>query len=204
MNKACLRKYFIMGSQDCDRDPELVLKEALQAGITVFQYREKGKNSLVGEEMLSLAKGLRELCRVYNVPFIINDDIFLANILDVDGIHVGQEDVPVEEIKEKYPDKFIGLSISSEEELKNSPVHLIDYIGAGPIYGTTTKEDAKQAVGTQWIEKLHELHPELPIVGIGGITVENAKDVIEAGATGVAVISAITKSDNIKERVDKL
>lgn len=204
MNKYYLRKYFIMGSQDCDRDPAILLEEALQAGITAFQYREKGKGSLTGADKVALGKKLRELCREYQVPFIINDDVHLAEILDADGIHVGQEDEGVEGIREKFPGKIIGLSISNEKELRNSPVSLVDYIGAGPVFATATKEDAKQPVGTIWIQKLRGLCADTPIVGIGGINESNAKQVIEAGASGVAVISAITKARNIREIVERL
>ena len=87
-----LRKYFIMGSQNCDRDPEEILLEAIKAGITAFQFREKGKGSLDGEAKVELGKKLRELCRNYDIPFFINDDVELATTFDVDGIHVGQDD----------------------------------------------------------------------------------------------------------------
>lgn len=204
MKENYLRKYFIMGSQDCHGNPRLILKEALEAGITAFQYREKGKGSLQGRAKISLAMDLRKLCRQYKIPFIINDDVHLADLLDVDGIHLGQEDERVEVVREKHPGKIIGLSISNEEELKNSPVHLIDYIGAGPIFQTNTKKDAKAPVGKKWIKKLQTLYPNTPIVGIGGINENNAKEVIEAGASGLAVISAITKAKNPQATIRKL
>src|SRR5690625_1138553 len=191
--KSHLRKYFIMGSQNCNRDPEHILQKALEAGITAFQFREKGKGALVGEEKLKLGKKLRHLCFTHQIPFFINDDVELAEILDVDGIHVGQEDTDVEVIRTKFPDLIIGLSVSNRKELESSSIHLIDYVGAGPIYATHTKDDAKQAVGTEWIRYLRQAYLHLPIVGIGGIHPENAHEVIEAGADGVAVISAITK-----------
>ena len=202
--KKLLRKYFIMGSQNCERDPEVILQEAISAGITIFQFREKGIGSLSGEEKISLGKRLREICRENGIPFIINDDVELVEILDVDGIHVGQGDTSVEVLREKFPDLYIGLSVSNVEELRNSPIDLVDYVGAGPVFATSSKEDAKQPVGVEWIRYVRKKHPELPIVGIGGINESNAKQVIEAGADGVAVISAITKSKDIEKTVHNL
>lgn len=202
--KKLLRKYFIMGSQNCERDPEVILQKAISAGITIFQFREKGIGSLSGEEKISLGKRLREICRENRIPFIINDDVELVEILDVDGIHVGQDDTNVEVLREKFPDLCIGLSVSNVEELRNSPIDLVDYVGAGPVFATSSKEDAKQPVGVEWIRYVRKKHPELPIVGIGGINESNAKQVIEAGADGVAVISAITKSKDIEKTVHNL
>lgn len=204
MNKQLLRKYFIMGSQDCTRDPVEILEIAAKSGITAFQYREKGYGSLKGKEKLELGKKLRAVCKRYHIPFFINDDIELANALDVDGIHVGQDDQPVEKVREEYPHLLIGLSVSNWNELNNSPIHLVDYIGAGPIYPTSTKTDAKAAVGVAWIKAIRHQFPDLPIVGIGGIQTDTAAYVIEAGADGVAVISAITQAANIQACLEKL
>lgn len=201
MKTSYLRKYFIMGSQNCSGDPINILRKALEAGITAFQFREKGHHALSGKEKLELGKKLRNLCTEYNVPFFINDDVHLAKALDVDGIHIGQDDEPIESVREKFPDKWIGLSISNEKELAKSPIHLVDYVGAGPVFQTKTKENVKDPVGLSWIKHLRKHYPELTIVGIGGIHEQNAKQVIDAGANGVAVISAITNSDNIEQTV---
>ncbi|GAA0320211.1 thiamine phosphate synthase [Oceanobacillus sp. FSL W7-1293] len=203
-NRELLRKYFIMGSQNCHRDPNAVLEEALAAGITAFQFREKGTGSLSGEEKLQLGRELRERCRAHDVPFFINDDIELADELDVDGIHVGQDDMPVKEVRTRFPDKIIGLSISTQEELDRSPLELVDYIGVGPIFTTSTKEDSKQTVGLEWIHTIRAQFPDIPIVAIGGIQTENAHSAIEAGADGVSFITAVTEADHIKKAVDKL
>lgn len=202
--KKRLRKYFIMGSQNCNRNPVHILKEAIQAGITAFQYREKGEGSLLGEEKLNLGKQLREMCRESNILFIVNDDLSLAEQLDADGIHVGQNDCSVEKVRQRFPNKIIGLSVSNIEEVNQSRIDLVDYLGAGPIFTTTTKEDAKEAVGLEWIETLRQTIPDIPIVGIGGINENNAHSVIEAGADGVSVISAITQAKNIHEVVSRL
>ncbi|HLR72008.1 MAG TPA: thiamine phosphate synthase [Pseudogracilibacillus sp.] len=202
--KKHLRKYFIMGSQNCERDPETVLEEALQAGITCFQFREKGEGALTGDAKIELGKKLRQLCNDYNVPFIINNDIDLVETLDVDGIHVGQSDTPVTELRKQFPDLYIGLSVSTREQLENSPLDVVDYIGAGPVYTTYTKKDAIAAVGTEWISYVREKNPKLPFVGIGGVNEKNAKEVIKAGADGIAVVSAITTSNDIQQTVKSL
>src|SRR5690625_4714786 len=123
-----LRKYFIMGSQNCTRDPVRILKEAAEAGITAFQYREKGAGSLIGDEKLELGLRLREICFQYDIMFIVNDDIELVGPLEADGIHIGQDDLSVKVIRELLPDKVIGLSVSNTFELEQSPITLIDYI----------------------------------------------------------------------------
>lgn len=202
--RAYLRKYFIMGSQNCKTDPVEVLKEAITGGITAFQFREKGEGSCTGEAKLALGKKLRKVCLQHDIPFFINDEIDLVELLQVDGIHVGQDDIAVREIRRLYPNLLIGLSISNKRELRNSPISMIDYIGAGPIYATKTKADAKDVVGVEWIMDLRAQFPNLPIVGIGGINTANAHHVIEAGANGVSVISAITKADNKTEAIKAL
>lgn len=199
-----LRKYFVMGSQNCKRDPVDILQEAIQGGITAFQFREKGTFSRTGDEKIALGKQLRRLCHKAHIPFFVNDDVELIEMLNVDGIHVGQDDTDVLTIRKCYPHLKIGLSISNKVELQQSPIHLVDYVGAGPVFSTQTKDDAKQAVGIDWIHFLRKKHPHLPIVGIGGINEYNAHNVLNAGANGVAVISAITMSDDITETITAL
>lgn len=199
-----LRKYFIMGNQNCQRDPVKVLEEAAAAGITAFQYREKGEGSLSGNAKLDLGKRLREICAKHKVLFIVNDDIELVEPLQADGIHIGQDDFSATALRKMFPKQIIGLSISNDRELKQSPLSAIDYIGAGPVYTTTTKTDAKMAVGLKWIRTLRSQVPDLPIVGIGGIHAANASNVLQAGADGVSIISAITKAADIRQVVEEL
>ncbi|WP_042222811.1 thiamine phosphate synthase [Oceanobacillus manasiensis] len=193
-----------MGSQNCPRDPVEILTEAAQAGITAFQFREKGTGALSGLRKVVLGKQLREICYQHSIPFIVNDDIELAEILGADGIHIGQEDSNAEEVRSRFPNKLIGLSVSNTLELEQSPLSVVDYLGAGPVFATGTKNDAKEPVGTQWIAQVREQHPHLPLVGIGGITTDSSSNVIQAGADGVAVISAITHATNIQDAVENL
>ncbi|TFE00033.1 thiamine phosphate synthase [Jeotgalibacillus sp. R-1-5s-1] len=196
MDATTLRRYFILGSQNCrGENPLSVLNRAIESGITAFQYREKGQGSLHGKKKIELGLALREMCRTNGIPFFINDDVELAQILDVDGIHIGQEDEKPNKVRERFPDLVIGLSVSNEHELANSSLEGVDYIGAGPIFATNTKSDAKTPTGTEWIRKLKQQHPHLPVVGIGGIHAGNAKKVLSAGADGVAFITAVFDKD---------
>ena len=204
MDTLILRKYFIMGSQDCNREPEEILLEAIKGGITSFQYREKGANSLEGSKKTNLGLKLRKICLDYQIPFFINDNIDLIEKLKVDGIHVGQDDMSVKFLRDKYPDLLIGLSISTKEELDKSDLNLVDYIGVGPVYLTSSKKDAKAIVGTPQIRNIRKKYPDMPIVGIGGINEDNAQNVMNAGADGVSVISAITKSKDIQKTVQHI
>jgi len=182
----------------------MLLEEAARSGITAFQFREKGPGSVFGGDKIRLGKRFRDICKRYDIPFIINDDVELIDFLEADGIHLGQQDARVEEIRAKYPDLIIGLSVSNMEEADPALVEHADYLGAGPVYWTATKVDAKPAVGVEWIKQLRKRFPDKPIVGIGGIKQDNAKAVLEAGADGVAVISAITRSRNVKETIENL
>jgi thiamine-phosphate pyrophosphorylase len=199
-----LKVYFIFGSVNCLKNPLEVLEEAVEGGITIYQFREKGNGALKGAKKYELAKELQAICRKNNVPFIVNDDIELALELDADGVHIGQDDEPVLDVRKKIGDKILGVSAHSVEEVKSALENGADYLGLGPIFPTSTKEDAKAVQGTSLIEELREKGYDIPIVGIGGIKVENARSVIKAGADGVSVITAISHSETIKETTTKL
>lgn len=199
-----LRKYLIMGSQDCNGDPAKILETAVAAGITAFQFREKGDGAITGNNKLQLGLKLRSICSRHNIPFIVNDDLDLVEPLEADGIHVGQDDQSVQKVRDSFPDKIIGLSVSNQAEVAKSPIRLVDYLGAGPVFQTASKDDAKKSVGPEWIKQLRMEYPHRPIVGIGGINESNAASVMEAGADGVAVISAITNAGDIHTAVSRL
>ncbi|APH05893.1 thiamine phosphate synthase [Bacillus weihaiensis] len=207
--REALRLYFVMGSQNCKkRDPEKTLTEALDGGITLFQYREKGECSVKDEEKMYLGKKLKQLCEAYQVPFIVNDDLELAIELDADGLHIGQEDGSPHLVRQKFGgNKWLGISTHSVLEVKQAIRDGADYIGVGPMYKTTTKEDASEVVGPELIRAIRntdEQMKQLPIVGIGGISLSNAKQVYAAGADGIAVISAITNADSISDVTKQL
>ena len=204
-NKELLKLYFICGTTTClGKDLYTVVEDALKGGITLFQFREKGKGALEGKEKLELAIKLKNLCKKYNVPFIVNDDIELALEIDADGIHVGQDDLGVDEIRKLMPNKIIGLSIGNEEELKQSKVEYVDYVGVGPVYVTQSKDDAGGAIGYEGLELMRKLLPQMPLVAIGGIQTQHIKDVMKTNVDGVSIISAISYSDNIEKTVREM
>ena len=191
-----------MGTTNCNRAPLRVLEESLKAGITFFQLREKGKNALKGIGLEDFAIACQTLCKEYNVPFIINDDVELALKIDADGVHVGQDDTALEVIRTKFKGKIVGVSVHTEQEMNNAVNGGADYVGIGPIFETKSKSDAKKPSGVSFLHHARTLYPEFPIVAIGGITEQNASQVIQAGADGVAVISAICNSKNINETIE--
>ena len=204
-NKELLKLYFICGTTTClGKDLYTVVEDALKGGITLFQFREKGKGALEGKEKLELAIKLKNLCKKYNVPFIVNDDIELALKIDADGVHVGQDDLGVDEIRKLMPNKIIGLSIGNEEELKQSKVEYVDYVGVGPVYVTQSKDDAGGAIGYEGLELMRKLLPQMPLVAIGGIQTQHIKDVMKTNVDGVSIISAISYSNNIENTVREM
>ena len=204
-NKELLKLYFICGTTTClGKDLYTVVEDALKGGITLFQFREKGEGALEGKEKLELAIKLKNLCKKYNVPFIVNDDIELALEIDADGVHVGQDDLGVDEIRKLMPNKIIGLSIGNEEELKQSKVEYVDYVGVGPVYVTQSKDDAGGAIGYEGLELMRKLLPQMPLVAIGGIQTQHIKDVMKTNVDGVSIISAISYSDNIEKTVREM
>ena len=204
-NKELLKLYFICGTTTClGKDLYTVVEDSLKGGITLFQFREKGKGALEGKEKLKLAVKIQDLCKKYNVPFIVNDDIELALEIDADGVHVGQDDLDVDEIRKLMTNKIIGLSIGNEEELKQSKVEYVDYVGVGPVYVTQSKDDAGGAIGYEGLELMRKLLPQMPLVAIGGIQTQHIKDVMKTNVDGVSIISAISYSDNIEKTVREM
>ncbi|MFP3919414.1 thiamine phosphate synthase [Lysinibacillus telephonicus] len=203
MKRSDLEVYFIMGAENCKEDPLIVLEEALSAGVTFFQFREKGDKGLKGNEYIKFAKQCQKLCKQYNVPFIVNDDVDLALTLNADGAHVGQDDLPLKYIRKQFEGKIVGVSVHTEEEMYAAVQGGADYVGIGPIFETISKPDAKPAAGVSFLSRARYNFPNFPIVAIGGITTENANEVIRAGADGVAVISAISQSRDRKATVQK-
>ena len=195
--------YFIMGSRNSgDRNPFVVLEAALEGGITHFQLREKGEGGLSGAELLKFALRCQQLCSDYKVPFIINDSVELACQIGADGVHVGQDDLGALQVRKLIgEEKVLGVSVHSLEEARKAIKDGADYVGMGPIFGTTSKADAKKPAGVDGILAVKKEFPELPVVGIGGITAENASLVWAAGVSGIAVISAITEAKDITRQV---
>ena len=200
--ESLLKVYFIAGSTNCLKAPEKVLTEAIEGGVTLFQFREKGEGCLQGQEKVELGKRLQWICKENGIPFIVNDDIVLEIELDADGVHIGQKDDDTARVRKRIGDKILGVSVHNLKEAEKASHAGADYFGVGPIFPTQTKKDAKAVQGTILIEELRDFN--IPIVGIGGINADNASVVIKAGAAGVSVITAISEADNVKEAASRL
>ncbi|RKV31493.1 thiamine phosphate synthase [Helicobacter pylori] len=200
----CLKLMFVAGSQDFyhikggknDRINALLdtLELALQSKITAFQFRQKGDLALQDPTQIKrLALECQKLCQKYGTPFIINDEVRLTLELKADGVHVGQEDMAIEEVVTLCQKRlFIGLSVNTlEQALKACHLDHIAYLGVGPIFPTPSKKD-KQVVGVELLKKIRDSGVKKPLVAIGGITTDNASKLREYG--GIAVISAITQA----------
>ncbi|MDG5786049.1 thiamine phosphate synthase [Evansella sp. AB-P1] len=190
-----LKVYFIAGSTNVTISLPSVLQQAIDGGITLFQYREKGSSAFVGIEKEQLGLELITICKNNGIPFIMNDDVELALKLDADGVHIGQEDGNVEEIRKKIGDRILGVSAHNFEEAKAALEAGADYLGVGPVFPTTSKTDTSEVCGPQFIAELRELGIEAPIVAIGGISINNASEVVAGKADGLSVISAISSAE---------
>ena len=206
MDKRIVNLYFIMGTTNlAGVDPLFVLEEALKGGITCFQLREKGHGALQGEKLKSFAIACKQLCEQYNVPFIINDDLELAIEIKADGVHLGQEDGDISAVRKRVGEgMLIGVSTHNVEEALAASDAGANYIGLGPVYETQSKSDTQPIIGIEVISEVAALLPGLPIVGIGGITERKAGAVIKAGASGVAVISAISGEEDPAEAASRM
>ncbi|MEC0284132.1 thiamine phosphate synthase [Terribacillus saccharophilus] len=201
-----LELYFIMGSQNCqDKDPEDILEQALEAGITMFQLREKGEGAATGQEKRQLAERLQARCRAHSIPFIVNDDVDLAIAIGADGVHIGQTDEAMQQVKTRCPEHFIiGVSAQNAEEAKKAIQDGAHYIGVGPIAATRTKIDAKFPIGLTGLREIRKQVGDFPMVAIGGINQKNAEAVRQAGADGISFISVLTKATDIQQAVNEL
>lgn len=165
------------------------VQRAVRGGVTVVQYRRENAGYA---EMLQEARPLREYLRRAGIPFIVNNEVELALELQADGIHVGQADMPVAQVRRLVgPGMVVGISVSNAGEMRAVDPAAADYVGCGPVFTTATKPDAAPAIGLEGWAELSALCP-LPLVAIGGITAARARAIRAAGrCDGFAVVSAI-------------
>ena len=181
------RLYFVCDARPGGEDPEALLRAALGGGADIVQLREK---HLDRDEIERSASTFRRVCDTYSALFIVNDDPDLARSCDADGVHLGQDDVPVEEARELLGlDAIIGLSTHSEAQIEAAAEAAVDHISVGPIWETPTKE-GRPGVGLELISYAAE-HAAHPFFAIGGIDPSNAEQVVEAGAKRLCVVRAI-------------
>ncbi len=170
------------------------VRRAVEGGVTLVQYRSE---KLTHEEQKAQVLPLQQYLRSVGVPLIINDNVALAVEIDAEGIHIGQDDMPVAEARALIgPDKILGLTVTTAEQMAAVNTELVDYIGCGPVFPTITKDDAPPPMGVEGWAELAKLSP-LPIVAIGGLNAERTAAIRATGlAAGVAVVSAICAAEN--------
>lgn len=176
------------------------VEEALKGGATIIQIREK---NLGDEEFLNEAVLIKEICRKYNVPLIINDNVQVALKSGADGVHVGQDDMKAENVRKLIGgNKILGVSAHSVEEAILAEKNGADYLGVGAIFATSSKADVQSTS----IDTLKEICStvRIPVVAIGGITSENIKQLSGSGVSGAAVISAVFGQSDVRLAAEKL
>ena len=177
-----------------NRDLKDEVENAIKGGVTLVQLREK---ECGGKDFLKYAIEVKEITDKYNIPLIINDRVDIALAIDAAGVHVGQNDIPAKVVRELIgKNKILGISASNLEEAKKAVEDGADYLGVGAIYSTSTKKDAKN-VKLNMLKEIRD-NIKIPIVAIGGIDKNNAKEVIECNIDGIAVVSAILSENNIE------
>jgi thiamine-phosphate pyrophosphorylase len=172
-----------------------VVEAALRGGIDVVQVREKHRSA---REQLAVARAVRPLAAEAGVSLVVNDRVDVARAADADGVHLGDDDLPVAVAREQLgPDATIGRSVSTVEGAREAAAAGADYLGVGAVYRTDSKDvdDEESEIGLGTVRAV-DAAVDVPFVGIGGVTPENAADVVAAGADGVAVVSAIAGADD--------
>lgn len=176
------------------------VREALEGGVTLVQYRAKTASSA---EMYAEALQLKALCDSFNVPLIINDRLDIAMAVGAAGVHLGQDDLPCAAARKILgEDYIIGVSAHNPAEAKAALQSGADYLGCGAVFGTATKADVKK-LGTDGLAAICR-EKGLPVVGIGGVTADNYREVRAAGADGAAIVSGILAQPDIRATVEAI
>lgn len=172
-----------------------VLEACLKAGVKIVQLREK---HLSGKNLVLLATKWRELTAAYGALFVVNDRVDIALASRADGVHLGQDDMPIQIARELAPELIIGASTHSVDEAKSAERDGASYINIGPIYPTPTKSIATGSLGPEAIREISQ-HVTIPFTCMGGIKMNNICDVLEQGAQIVAVVTAVTEAHDIED-----
>ena len=176
------------------------VERALKGGATFIQLREK---ELDEGDFLEEAKEIQKLCREYHVPFVINDNVEIAEAIGADGVHVGQSDMEAGYVRRRLgPDKIIGVSVQTAEQALRAQEHGADYLGVGAVFPTGSKADATE-VSRETLEEICRA-VDIPVIAIGGIGRENVMELKGSGICGIAVISAIFAQKDIEAAAAEL
>lgn len=177
-------------------------KAMVDAGINILQYREKVRDKSF-KEMFKECEQIRKITADAGVPFIVNDHVAIALMVEADGIHQGQDDLPVAQVKKLCPNMMVGCSTHSPQQAEKAVEGGADYIGVGPIYPTQTKEDVCDAVGLSYLSHVVACHT-IPFVAIGGIKRHNLKEVVARGAKTICLVTEIIGAENIQKRIKEI
>ncbi|MFH1641959.1 MAG: thiamine phosphate synthase [Nanoarchaeota archaeon] len=187
--------YFITDSKLTKKDIFEDAKSAIKAGVKIIQYREKDKST---KEMVKEATILKKICKD-NALFLVNDRIDVAMAVNADGVHLGKDDMPYDIARLLLGNnKIIGLTVHNIKEAIQAKNIGADYVGASPIFKTKTKLDAGIPAGLSLIKKIKQ-KKDIPVIGIGGINLNNVTSVIQAGADSAVAISAVVTKDNVEK-----
>jgi len=174
-----------------------VVREMIKAGVKVIQYRDKEKKLL---QKYNECLKIREMTKEAGVTFIVNDHVDIAILVKADGVHIGQDDLPIEKVRELVGEEMIiGISTHSPKQAEEAVKRGADYIGVGPIYKTYTKKDVCEPVGLDYLRYVVRNIP-IPHVAIGGIKQHNMHEVIECGAKCIAMVTEIVGADDIGKK----
>ncbi|HTC21966.1 MAG TPA: thiamine phosphate synthase [bacterium] len=177
------------------------VEDAVEGGVDILQLRDY---SLKDSELLAMAHKFRALTRRYRILFIVNNRPDIARLSDADGVHVGQDDLTVAQVRKIIGEgKVVGVSTHSLDQAQKAISDGADYIGVGPVYPTPTKE-GRPAVGLEYVRQVAGLHPSIPFFAIGGIHLSNIEEVLRAGAMRLAVVRAITEAKDPKAAAEGL
>ncbi len=178
-----------------------ITRLAIAGGADTIQYRQKSGST---REMIEIARNMKRLCSEADVTFIVNDRLDVAIAAEADGVHLGQDDFPIPMARELLGEgRIIGGSAATLDEARKCLSEGADYVGFGPVYPTSSKDDAGPVSGIDILKQVVEIIP-LPIIAIGGVGAENIPDVMRAGAHGIAVISAVCCQDDPEEATRSL
>lgn len=187
-------------SQTGARSLEQIVEAAIAGGVTIVQLREKRCNS---REFYDLAISLKPILKFYRVPLIINDRVDIALACHAEGVHIGQHDLPYSIVRQVLGnERIIGLSVENILQAEEANQWDVDYIGVSPVFSTPTKTDTAPPLGLEGLREITRISKH-PAVAIGGINLENTREIITAGADGVAVVSAIMSSENVTESASR-
>lgn len=199
-----LSLYLVLDPELCGGIAGMVstVYEAVERGVTCVQLRsEKEVDKRYWYDAGLLLKALLE---DYDVPLIVNDHIDVALAIDADGVHVGQKDLPADVARRLLgPNKILGLSVGSIYEMEQVKLQDVDYVGIGPVFATSTKKDARKALGVEGLSII-ATQRDIPKVAIGGINIDNAASVMKSGVDGIAVVSAICGQADIASATRRL